>query len=192
MQYIFTRCGKTKVSCGLRSGHIKFHKNIAIRSHLQVATTATFCTCSVSFVFGPCFSIFEQTSSFEFHMQLGALQQKAKVLLGTIWLQCRGYCFNRNKTNFNGGMYDEDLSRDWGSFGWTGSQKLQNSVTQILICSTNVISSTCRAIFRVAGDHDTPTCAFCINRISTVSTLPMLLRWEPMQLHWAPRLWHHQ
>jgi len=34
---------------------------------------------------------------------------------------------------------------------------------------TNVInSSTCRVTFRVAADQDTPTRAFCINRMSTV------------------------
>ena len=76
---LFTRCGKTKLSCGLMSGHMKFRKTITIRSHLQVATTATFCICSASFDFEPSFSIFEQTSSFEFHMQLGVQQQKAKV-----------------------------------------------------------------------------------------------------------------
>jgi len=46
---LFKWCGKTKLSCGLSSGHIKFHKTIAIRSHLQVVTTATFCTCNISF-----------------------------------------------------------------------------------------------------------------------------------------------
>jgi len=34
-----------------------------------------------------------------------------------------------------------------------------------------VISPTCPATFRVAAEHDIPTCAFCISRVSIVSTL---------------------
>ena len=101
---------------------MKFHEAIAFRSHLQVATTATFRAFNNSFDFQPLCYIFEQTSSFELHMQLYAQQHSATVLLGTIWLQCRGYFFNRNKTNFNAGMYDEDLSCERGNFGWTGSE----------------------------------------------------------------------
>jgi len=94
---LFTRCGKTKLSCGLMSGHIKFRKTITIRSHLQVATTATFCICSASFDFEPSFSIFEQTSSFEFHMQLGVQQQKAKVFFGHHLTSVSGRLFQQEQ-----------------------------------------------------------------------------------------------
>ena len=83
--------------------------HLAFRSHLQVATTATFCSCNMSFDFQPYCSIFGQKSSFEFHLQLFGQQQQAKISLGTIWLQCRGYCFKRNKTIFNVRMFDQDF-----------------------------------------------------------------------------------
>ena len=40
------------------------------------------------------------------------------------------------------------------------TKKLKDSATRILICSTNVISSTCHAIVHVAADHDKPTYVF--------------------------------
>jgi len=57
-------------------------------------------------------------------------------------------------------MYDEDPSRDWGKPVEQAHKKLQDSATRILICSTNVISSTCHAIVRVAADHNKPTYVF--------------------------------
>jgi len=69
----------TPLNCVLSSGHIKFYETIAFRSHVQVATTATFCTFKNSFDFEPSCYIFEQTSSFDIHMQLSAQQQNVKV-----------------------------------------------------------------------------------------------------------------
>jgi len=137
---LFIWCGKTKLSCGLSAGHIKYHKTIAIRSHLQVATTATFCTCSVSFDLEPSFSIFEQTSSFEFHMHLSAQQQKNKVFFGHHLTSVSGWLFQHEKKNFNAGMYDEILP--WVGHLWLSRLALQDPSVQPLWSHQRVAQSS--------------------------------------------------
>jgi len=81
-----------------KCGHIKFHKTIVFRSHLQAATTAIFCTCNISFDFEPSFSIFEQTSSFEFHMQLAHNSKKPKF-------------FGHHLTSVSGQLFQQEQNK---------------------------------------------------------------------------------